>query len=247
MIRAVAIALFLNVLTTLVKLWTCIDACVTSEGETNFNNPTLLYANKAWVQQMQKGWQDLESRFRMMVGEGRELFCLYSKHSLEVANILSRHPTDTLRYNPLQRKLLVQCMLVSLYFPSKGNSASRVNPYPWILWEWSDGKGRRVLLLCIGTHQRNNKTNFRWPLPPTEACILSSTTLTHQTENYHQNALPYKPLAVLFQLLSPYYHPNHRHPMQAITVAQLSNMPVNKSRMKACRLQDAQEVSTRIP
>ena len=61
----------------------------------------------------------------MMVGEGRGLFCLYSKHSLEVANILSRHPTDTMRYNPLQRELLVQCMHVSQYFPSKGNSASK--------------------------------------------------------------------------------------------------------------------------
>jgi hypothetical protein len=81
---------------------------------------------------------------------------------------------------------------------------------------------------------------------PTGACILRSTALTCQTQNYHQNALPYKPLTLLFQLLSPYYHPNHGHPMQAITVAQLHNMSINKSRMKACRLQDAQEVSTLI-
>jgi hypothetical protein len=197
---------------------------------------------------MQRGWQDLESRFRMMVAEGSGLFCLYSKHSLEVANILSRHPTDTLRYNPLQCELLAQCMHVSQYFPSKHNSTSTVNPYPWTLCVWNCGKGRKVLLLrTIGTRQRNNRTNFRWPLPPIEACILSSTTLTCQTQNYHQNALPYKPLALLFQLLSPYYHPNHRHPMQAITVAQLHNMSVNKSRMKARRLQDAREVCTLIP
>ena len=49
----------------------------------------------------------------MMVAEGRGLFCLYSKQSLEVANILSRRPSDTLRYNPLQCELLVQCMHVS--------------------------------------------------------------------------------------------------------------------------------------
>jgi len=196
---------------------------------------------------MQKGWQDLQSRFRMMVAERRGLFCLYSKHSLEVANILSRHPTDTLRYNPLQCELVEQCMHVSHYFPSKHNSVSRVNSYPQTLCGWSDGKGRKVLLLRIGTRQRNNRIHFSWLLPLTQACILRSTALTCQTQNYHQNALPYKPLALLFQLLSPYYHPNHRHPMQAITVAQLHNMSVNKSGMKAPRLQDAQEVNTLIP
>jgi hypothetical protein len=85
---------------------------------------------------MRKGWQDLESRFRMMGAVGSGVFCLYSKHTLEVGNILSRHPTDTLRYNPSQCELLAQCMHVSQYFPSKQNSASRVCPYPRSLYGW---------------------------------------------------------------------------------------------------------------
>lgn len=104
-----------------------------------------------------------------------------------------------------------------------------------------------MFYFCILEHVREITGHVLYGhFPLTEACILSSTVLACQTQNYHQNALPYKPLALLFQLLSPYYHPNHRHPMQAITVAHLHNMSVNKSRMKARRLQDAQEVSTLI-
>ena len=85
------------------------------------------------------------------------------------------------------------------------------------------------------------------PPPQTEVTMLPSTALTCQKQNYHQNTLQYKPLTLLFQLLSPYYHPNHRHPMQAITVAQLHDMSVNNYSMKTSRLQDVQEVCTLIP
>jgi hypothetical protein len=120
--------------------------------------------------------------------EREDVFCLYSKHSPEVANILWGYPTAcdghtavTLRFRPL-RDLATQYMHVSQYCPSKGN----LLPYVLRAVEMTLSEGNLVVFifayvtqtgdrLLVGSRARNLVSS------------LKHNSISISNVNFHQN------------------------------------------------------------